>query len=298
MSNIPASDLPIDPFSIGGTELVTRLNRLNDAICSGHLSNIRPPLISAGGLWSRANPDASHSLVLYDGVADAVVDTYGADTAPKPDLSQIAAPYGPTSNYTMGQVVFNSANGRFEQAKTNVSAGPYNPNQWLALGGFRDAFQPMPLPVPDLPGPIFREFSVEKEQATLYGASASITGAVLHSFTGRVITFGPETGAGYRYGAAIFFAEASFSGPSTGAEYFMWNPVPALGQQLFSAPDQTMTILRRQSNGVTDMWVGSYAGTNGMKSLLLTTEGAFKKRTVHNNCRFAYEIPFCMYSQA
>lgn len=295
MSNIPSSDVPLDPFSIGGTELVARMNRLFDSVHSGHLSNIRPPLVSAGGLWSRENPDGSHSLILYDGTADAIIDTYGPNASPKPELSQIAAAYQATSTYVQGQVVYNAANGRFEQAKTNVAPGAYNPNQWLALGQFRSAFQTMPLPVPELPGRVFREYSIAPGDITGYGAA---TGAVIHYASGHAIAFGEETGVGNRLGAALFFVEVSFAGPPTGAEYIKWKPNPPLQQQLVAGITGLVTTLRRQPNGVVDQWVGYSGSVNGSKELILNTEIAFKPRTVHNNCRFVFEVPLVLYSQA
>lgn len=293
MATIPSNDVPLDPFSVGGTELVARVNRLFDAAHSGNLSTVRPPLISAGGLWSRENPDASHSLVLYDGTADAVIDTYGPNTAPKPELSQIAASYQSANSYVQGQVVYNTANGRFEQAKTNVAAGAYNPNQWLALSEFRSAFQTMPLPVPALPGRVYLEQSVA--QADITGP----VGAVIHHASGHVMTFGEANGMGYRFGLATFFVEASFAGPppATPPEYFKWKPNPALNKQLVSGTTMLCTVIRRQANGVVDQWVGSYGTVTASTELIISAEMGFKNRTVHNNCRFAFELPIAIYNQ-
>lgn len=294
MSTIPVDDVPLDPFSVGGTELVSRINRIESAYHSGQLSAARPPLCSIGGVWSRANSDGTHSLMVYDGTSDSVVDTFGEDAAPKPTLDQMAPGYSPAGSYSQGQVVFNAGTGKFEQAKVPVAPGPYNPSQWLRLGAFRDAFQPYPLPLPDLPGRVFVEYAISAAQIAGYqGAS----GATIHRASGHAIFFGAETGSGRRNGMVVLFVEASFVGPPASAEIFSWTPPLPAGQLVTGIAQPIMQVTRRQSNGMIDQWVGAFGTISASKVAAFTTEMNFKPRTVHDHCQFVFEAPMAIHVQ-
>lgn len=74
MAIISTGDSPIDPNTVDGTELATRLNRLYPAVSSNHSNATRPPYITAGGLWTKFTSPSTYELMFYNGVTDQKVD--------------------------------------------------------------------------------------------------------------------------------------------------------------------------------------------------------------------------------
>jgi hypothetical protein len=133
MAIINSPDAPIDPFSVGGTELVERINRLVAAFQSNNANAARPPAIQAGGLWSR-----SDEVMLFDGAADASLFKVGRP--PPLAMESILPVFSETDSYPPMSVVYNPTNRRVEQNSKAVSPGPYNAGIWAALPSFRDGF--------------------------------------------------------------------------------------------------------------------------------------------------------------
>ena len=70
MAIINPGDFLIDPTIVDGTELADILNRMYDALRSGHLNATRPPYIGKGGIWTQDKGGGDVELYLYDGTTD------------------------------------------------------------------------------------------------------------------------------------------------------------------------------------------------------------------------------------
>ena len=70
MAQYLQADSPIDPLTVDGTELATRLNRLVDAIDSGQSGNARPATLTAGGIYTKTAAGGEMSVMLYDGTSE------------------------------------------------------------------------------------------------------------------------------------------------------------------------------------------------------------------------------------
>lgn len=78
MAQINSGDWPIDPAATTGSELADLLNRLTAAIMSGNSGTARPPNVTAGMTWTRANANGTFDLMLFRGSADTVLLTVSA----------------------------------------------------------------------------------------------------------------------------------------------------------------------------------------------------------------------------
>jgi hypothetical protein len=78
MAQIISGDWPIDPAATTGSELAALLNRLTAAVMSGNSGTARPPNITAGMVWTRANASGTFDLMLFRGSADTVLLTVSA----------------------------------------------------------------------------------------------------------------------------------------------------------------------------------------------------------------------------
>ena len=70
MTQYLQADNPIDPLTVDGTELATRLNRLVDAIDSDQSGNARPATLTAGGIYTKTAAGGVMSVMLYDGTSE------------------------------------------------------------------------------------------------------------------------------------------------------------------------------------------------------------------------------------
>lgn len=153
MSNIADQDYPIDPFSIGGTELCARMNRLSETFHSRMLGQSRPPALQVGGMWVRTGADGL-SLMLYDGSSDSVVanwDTAGEGGFNGVSPETLADVHNPARSYKHGDIIWSEADGMFMSANQDIVAGPFDPAMWGALpnlrsGGLLASGQTSPVP--------------------------------------------------------------------------------------------------------------------------------------------------------
>lgn len=140
MQSINPGDFPIDPYSVGGTELVARINRLSDDVHKQFASAIRPATLTAGGLWVREDA-AGYSLVLFDGTADAVVGSWSDTGEGGIGLrgETIAPVHDPARAYDRGDVIWVPSAEAFFSANTDLQPGPYNAGDWGQLSHLRQA---------------------------------------------------------------------------------------------------------------------------------------------------------------
>jgi hypothetical protein len=140
MQSIRTDDFPIDPYSIGGTELVARINRLSEDVHKQFASATRPPTLTAGGLWVREDASGA-SLVLFDGTADAVVGSWSDTGAGGIGLhgETIAPIHDPARAYARGDVIWVPSAEAFFSANADIPAGPYDPSGWGQLSNLRQA---------------------------------------------------------------------------------------------------------------------------------------------------------------
>lgn len=140
MQSILSGDFPIDPYSVGGSELVARINRLSEDVHKQFAGATRPATLTAGGLWVRE--DASgRSLVLFDGTADAVVGNWSDAGEGGVGLrgETVAAIHDPAKSYPRGSVIWVPAAEAFFSANNDLAPGPFNPNDWGQLSNLRQA---------------------------------------------------------------------------------------------------------------------------------------------------------------
>lgn len=125
MSLINPGDFPIDPNTVDGTELASRLNRLKLAIFSGLSNATRPPDITAGGVWGKLVSPGVYQLMQFDGVADNVVGIGDIQS------QSLALPFDIATNYKTGDLIWDEASGTLLSAKYAIASGSaFNAGDW------------------------------------------------------------------------------------------------------------------------------------------------------------------------